>query len=274
MTDDDAPAFDLRLREVMEVYGRAAPSETALCGWWRALGDFDWSVVEGALVEHVAQCKFAPTPADIVERLVARDGRPGPEAAWSLALQAHDEQATVVWTQEIAEAFGVAKPVLDAGDEVGARKAFQEAYRHALAAARREMRPAEWRASLGQDPRRRADALSEAQRLGRLPADAVARLLPAEAQRGAQALTGPVDVAGLLGGKVTPFPAGSARDQRRLLAAVREGIRQGAAAKAAERERVDERRRAHAAELERLRRLRRAELARRGAAAPADDTGT
>jgi len=270
MNDQDAAAFDLRLQEVMAAYGREMLPDLAMRAWWSALRPFGWPAVEAALVAHVAACKFAPTPADIVERLTANDGHLGPEAAWSLALQAQDEHATIVWTAEVAEAFGVAKPVLDAGDEVGARKAFLETYARALAAARARLAPASWSVSLGQDPQRRAEALLEAQRHGRLPAQTVARLLPPEAQRDAQALPGPAEVGGRLEGAVTPTPGADAHTRRRLRAAVHEGLRQGAAAKAAEHARIAERRRARSAELERQRQARRAELARRDPAASCD----
>lgn len=272
MTPEHAAAFDSRLQETMAVYGRPRPSDFALRAWWTALEPYDWPEVDAALAGHVAECKFAPTPADVVERLTSQDDRLGPESAWSLAVQALDEGATVVWTSEIAQAFGAAKPIFDLGDEVGARKAFLEAYERAVTVARRELRPPKWEVSLGHDPQRRHDALREAERRGRLPSHTVARLLGPDAQGAAEARTGASPIAGLLEGNIAQFPTSDERDRRRYLNAVREGIAKGAAAKAAERRRIAERQSAELAEIEAKRSAIRAELARRQGAADVEHT--
>jgi hypothetical protein len=269
-----AAAFDRRLEEVMAVYGRERPSDAALRAWWAALEPFDWEIVEPALLAHIADCKFAPTPADIVARLVAQDGRPTPAEAWSLALQAADEAATVVWTAEIAESWAVAKPVLDAGDKVGARQAFVAAYEQRTAEARRRLRPTQWRVSLGQDPQRRTDALLAAQRRGLLPPQTVRPLLPAPAVGGG---AGGLDEAGasaqaaaLLAGNVTAFPVSDERSRRRFLAAVREGLARGEADRAAEQARRSATEAAQAAEREQLRAKRQASRQEHAAALRAE----
>ena len=262
MIAEHAAAFEEALTGVLDLYGRPSPSHAVLRAWWAVLAPFPWEQVQRALAEHARACKFAPTPADIVERLHAADGRPGAETAWALALRARDEALTVVWTAEVAEAFGIARPVLDAGDEVGARKAFLEAYRGLVAEARRQMRPAAWTASLGLDPQCRADALSEALRRGQLSEHWRTQLLPERAQSAGDCAQEPSPVAGLLAGSADGLPA---PERRRFLQAVREGLRQGAAARAAaeqeheataEARRVDQdqRRAAQRAALERLRR--------------------
>jgi hypothetical protein len=268
MTEDEttAAAFELRLREVLDAYGRPFPSKSALCAWWLALRPFDWPVVDAALTEHLALCRFPPVPADIVGRISAHDGRPGPEEAWSIALAADDEAATVVWTAEIAAARAVAEPILAARDEVGARKAFLEVYTRVLAEARRQLRPVGWEVSLGTDPARRVAALCDAERAGRLRPDLVQRLLPPDTQLPAGAPTGPVSIAGLLTGSVAALPPDRVRDQRRFVAAVREGLARAAADRAAERARVAEQRRVRAAQRrlqEALRAHQRFVLARR-----------
>ncbi|MBK1632641.1 hypothetical protein CKO31_18215 [Thiohalocapsa halophila] len=263
MKSDDvtAAAFDRRLEEVMAAYIRERPSDAALRAWWAVLEPFAWEVVEPALLAHVADCKFPPTPADIFERLVTQDGRPTPAEAWSVALQAADEAATVVWTAEIAEAWAVAKPVLDAGDKVGARQAFVAAYEQRVAEARRRLRTTEWRVSLGQDPQRRTDALLAAQRQGLLPPQTVGRLLPApvagaDADAGAGGLdeaAASAQAAALLAGNVIAFPMRDERNRRRFLAAVREGLARGEADKAAEQARRSATEAAQEAERERAR---------------------
>jgi hypothetical protein len=110
----------------------------------------------------------------IMERL--DDGRPGPEEAWSMIPR--DEHATVVWCDEMAEAYQVAAPLLADGDRVAARMAFLERYRALLQRARDAGSPARWWPSLGHDPRGREAVLQQAVALGRLDAEQVAALLP------------------------------------------------------------------------------------------------
>jgi len=114
------------------------------------------------------------TLAAIIERIP--DGRPTPEEAWAMCPK--DESVTVVWTDEMAAAYGAAAPLLKAGDMVQARLAFLERYREELRRARDEGRPVRWWPSLGHDPAGRAAVLEEAVRMGRLPAEHALRICP------------------------------------------------------------------------------------------------
>lgn len=96
------------------------------------------------------------------------DGRPGVEAAWAMCPKT--EEASVVWTEEIAEAFGACRPLLLGGDDVGARMAFKETYTQILSRARVSHAAARWVASLGWDKADRVRALSDAVVRGRLAA--------------------------------------------------------------------------------------------------------
>lgn len=98
------------------------------------------------------------TVQDVVSRL--EDGRPGPEEAW--ALIPSDEAGSTVWTDEMAAAFGVAAPLVYAGEVIAGRQAFKESYLRNVAAARDAGKPVNWTPSLGHDPRGRAAAISEA----------------------------------------------------------------------------------------------------------------
>lgn len=98
------------------------------------------------------------TVADVVSRL--DDGRPGLDEAW--AMIPRDESVTIVWTDEMAEAWGIAKPLLDAGDKVGARLAFREAYGRILTTARSTAREPHWQVSYGTDPNSSLLALLDA----------------------------------------------------------------------------------------------------------------
>jgi len=114
------------------------------------------------------------TISAVLERL--DDGRPGPNEAWAMIPQ--DEAGSVVWTQEMAEAFGSALPLLEQKQVIAARSAFLEHYEKAISHARGEMRPAVWTPSLGSDKRKRAEALEHAHRKGRITQSHMALLLP------------------------------------------------------------------------------------------------
>jgi hypothetical protein len=73
-----------------------------------------------------------------------------------------DESQTIVWTDEMASAWGIAKALLEAGDKVGARFAFRDAYTKAVALARNDAREPHWQVSYGTDPNSRLMALLDA----------------------------------------------------------------------------------------------------------------
>ncbi|MDR0458710.1 MAG: hypothetical protein LBH10_06775 [Burkholderiaceae bacterium] len=158
---------------VLSVYGRDV-TEAGLSLWWAACSRFTLPQVLQALRAHVADAqrgRFAPLPADVVAQingLNAGDGRPDPEEAWAMSLRAADENETVVWTTEMAQAWQACKSVFDLGDKIGARMAYREAYARLVQQARDAQMSTQWMASLGWDERRRADVLREAVDAGRL----------------------------------------------------------------------------------------------------------
>lgn len=159
--------------------GSYTPNAPSTAIFFNALRAHSFEVVSGAFTAHCQdpqRGRFPPVPADIlaqIERASDDDGRPGPEEAWAIALQAADEVRTVVWTPEIAEAWGVARIVHRGGDEVGARMAFREAYSRLVVDARKRREPATWSPTLGSDPRMRDEALRVAIDAGKLPLTAL-----------------------------------------------------------------------------------------------------
>jgi hypothetical protein len=137
------------------------------------LSDYPETQVLGALARCRKELRGRLTVADVVSRL--EDGRPGPEEAW--AMLPFDENQTIVWTEEMAGAWGVALPLISDGDRIAARMAFLETYRSRVAKARDAGICVRWTVSLGHDPRQRAAALEQAARAGRLSADQVMRLI-------------------------------------------------------------------------------------------------
>jgi len=176
MRDSDAAPFVSLLRDVFGLYPAAKPlTEGQVAMFFRSLAEYPIEQVRAALDAHVRDVqrgRFPPVPADVIAQLhgaAADDTRPGADEAWAIALRATDEAATIVWTEEIAQAWAAALPVLDARDQVGARMAFREAYTRLVDDARAARKPARWFASLGWDEQQRAQAIGHAVQLGYLP---------------------------------------------------------------------------------------------------------
>jgi hypothetical protein len=155
--------------------GGYRPNGTSTALFFKLLSRYELWEVLAALEAHCLdeqRGKFPPVPADIVHQIdsvKADDGRPADAEAWATALRANDERNTVVWTDETAEASGVCRPVLEAGDEVGARMAFKSAYARLVGAARAAREPVRWSPSIGHDAAQRDDVLRLAVDAGRLP---------------------------------------------------------------------------------------------------------
>lgn len=182
MNRDDFKEFTKVLDATCSMLSRDKyqPNQTAAAIFFNVVKAHDLATVKAAFAAHCAdpqRGRFPPVPADIlaqIEGAAENDGRPGAEEAWAACQPAADQSRTVVWTAEMAEAWGIAWPLLhNHGDEVGARMAFKEAYARLLVDARKQRRPIEWSATLGHDEAMRADALREAVGIGRLPLTAL-----------------------------------------------------------------------------------------------------
>lgn len=121
------------------------------------------------------------TLKSVIDRLDDADGRPGANEAWSIALSGFDGSETIVTNNEIAIAMGVAKPIMDSGDDVGARMAFRDAYERIVREERAKGTKVTWWPSLGSDAHRRIDAIKEAVDRGRLTHERAMAYLPAPA---------------------------------------------------------------------------------------------
>jgi hypothetical protein len=161
------------------MYAKPMPEPAITKAWIAALAPYPLHIIEAAMRSYCEENgEFAPVPASIATRCKLMDGRPGAEEAWAIALTSRDQNDTVVWTTEIAEAFSLCEPVLELGDEVGARMAFKEAYQRLTTAARAAAVSTIWIASLGWDSTRRPAVLSKASNAGLLPVPTVTALLP------------------------------------------------------------------------------------------------
>ena len=168
-TEDLAKALIVTAETVGHELTRSAAHVMAL-----DLEDYDQLQIVAALKRCRRELRGRLTIAGIVERI--EDGHVGADEAWATCSRGEDE--TIVWTDEMAEAFGIARPLLKQGDAIGARMAFRDAYARLVTSARAERRPARWVVSLGTDAGARERVLREAVERGRLNAGDVARYLP------------------------------------------------------------------------------------------------
>jgi hypothetical protein len=133
---------------------------------------------EHAILAALSRCRMEVQGrlkvGDIIVRIA--DGRPDADEAWHMLPM--DELASTVWTEEMAQAWGLALPLLESGDFAGARRAFAENYARAVQQARVRREPVRWMPSLGSDLKGRERALADAVKKGRLTAAQVETLLP------------------------------------------------------------------------------------------------
>lgn len=155
----------------------ASLSEAAAKMLVRDLSEYPEAAVMQALTKVRRSGKRFSLGA-IIEEIDAQDGRPGAAAAWAMIPRGESE--TVVWTEEMAKAWGVAAPLLAAGDRFGASRAFAEEYERLCEKARERGEPVRWTVSMGGDPHGREAAIRDAVEKGRLPASILDLLPPPE----------------------------------------------------------------------------------------------
>ena len=179
MQKSEAAEFRKRLVMMMSLYKREIGIDMQRV-WWRVLAGYDLRDISSAMDCYVTSPAghYAPGPGDLIDLMRKQSGHISSPEAWALALTSTDESATVVITQQIAQALEVARPCIDAGDKYGARLAFVSAYERLLLSA--PPVPV-WYASLGDDADGRSAALRKAADDGRLSREYVDKLLPAPA---------------------------------------------------------------------------------------------
>lgn len=163
-------------------WARLDPRGKAL--FFKALEAYSIQTFRLAITAHIRdpnRGQFQPTPADIVAQVENNQSakRPGVEEAWAVSYPCISELETVVWTEEMRDAFAICRPLLDAGDHVAARMAFKDAYNRMSSEAVRAGRSAKWEVSCGHDPEKRALTIRQATSIGRIPNDQASLLLPA-----------------------------------------------------------------------------------------------
>lgn len=171
MRNSDLPDFARLLGDFLMGYGKPKPDSDTTAFWFKALAQFSPATIGQAFNAYSTERPdFPPVPNSIAARCRLLDGRPDENEAWAMALSSKDERETVVWTEEMAEAFLLCKAPLATGDEIGARMAFKDAYARLVREARAAHRPAVWSVSAGWDQERRQLVLARAAQAGLLEA--------------------------------------------------------------------------------------------------------
>lgn len=182
MKKADFDAFASVLAGCLGMWNKV-PSPDVSVMWFRALEGYELPILTAAFSAHIRDPengKFEPKPAHIVaqiERTMKNDGRPGAEEAWATAFASQPEAETTVWTVETCRAwFDAARPLVMAGDKVGARMAFKEAYIRLVEEARAARVSVQWLVSEGFDHERKRVAIGRAVEAGLIHVDHLQRL--------------------------------------------------------------------------------------------------
>lgn len=133
------------------------------------LSTFTMDQLTTALNRTRMECTGKLTLKAILDQLDVLQGRPGGNEAWALALRAREERDTVVWTDEVAQAWAVAAPMASGRDLVGARMAFKDAYERITQNARDTFKRPEPQIAVGWDNAQRIAVVTEAHNNGRIP---------------------------------------------------------------------------------------------------------
>ena len=252
MPATDKTEFAALLARTWIFYGKR-PTGEEVAAWYGLFESLPLDALSTAFQRHLTdpeRGQYLPKPADIIRHITAAqtdDGRPGPDEAWGLLLRViRDERETGVLTDEMRAGWAACQPILDLGDEVGARRCFLEAYARAVAEARQQRQRARWTVTLGTDPALRQQRLAEAVEARRIGAEQVKALLPGPTPASLD------QVAGLLEGPNATLGESHTAERFRALANL---LRASSAA--SEQRRAEERQRQRDQENERKREIQR-----------------
>ena len=146
------------------------PTQEALVA---VLSEYAPNAVSVSLDKCLRECRGRITIGDVTSRI--DDGRPGANEAWAQIPSGEDD--AVVWSDEMAQAYGIAGVVM-AADRIAGRIAFLEAYERLCAAARHCKTVVNWTFSPGRSHAANEAALIKAVNLGRFTAAEARRLEP------------------------------------------------------------------------------------------------
>lgn len=193
MLGNDNKQFMEMLNDLADFYGKKL-SALQLKMYFKVLSHYPVDAVQIAVEAHLSDSergRFMPLPADLIGHLekMRFDGRPSAEEAWSIAVQAIDENITVVWTEETKAAwYAAAKELMAIGDKFNASRGFIAKYNDLVSLARLQGKPVAWVVALGYDKDLRDQAVREAYQAKKISqAQAMVWLPHHKAEKGALA---------------------------------------------------------------------------------------
>lgn len=155
-------------------------SENAIVAMGAELMHYTKAQLKQALARTRAETSGRLTLNTVLQRLDAGVGRFGAEEAWAVALAATDEQATVVWNDEVQQAWSTCQELMRYGDKIGARMAFKQAYERITQDNRvAKVNPTPL-VSVGWDRDLKIKTVTQAYEQGRLPLEQAKKLLLGE----------------------------------------------------------------------------------------------
>ena len=163
------------LMGMAEIYGKNITPIGATI-FLQELSDYPEAEVLAALKKSFKTKKYFPLPSEIADIIAERDGRPSPEEAWALIPK--NESDSVVWCDEMREAWGVALDLIDY-DKIGARNAFIGKYVQLVKESREKRIPVKWVPSLGYSQSGRDAAMVQALEKNRITLEFAQKHCPA-----------------------------------------------------------------------------------------------
>ena len=127
MIESDAPAFEKILVTLFRSMHRDPPGRDIVRVWWDACMDIELDRFSKACSAYVRTDVMPPTVSAIRNLAGAnKSAWPTPEEAWNQVPKSELDSAWVF--PEMLAALSAAQDSLDAGDRIGARKAFLQVY--------------------------------------------------------------------------------------------------------------------------------------------------
>lgn len=150
----------LNLFNMMKLYHRSDIDFSVMKMYAIELQNHDPEVIKKAWEKYRMNPKnvFMPTPAQLIQFI--DDGRPDVNEAW--AMIPWDENLSVVWNDEISQAYKAAYPLYKAGQKNSAFFAFKEVYEKLVFEKRKKNIKPNWELSEGFDRELRISAVKEA----------------------------------------------------------------------------------------------------------------
>ena len=137
------------------------------------LAKYPDNVAMSALSRTAKECKGRFSLAEVLSRI--DDGRLSADEAWTLVPM--DEDTTTVWTNEMSEAWGACRDLID-HDKIAARMAFKGAYDRIVIRNKNKGISPHWQVSLGFDKDGRVEPITNAVQLGRIGKNSAIGFLP------------------------------------------------------------------------------------------------